>query len=61
MRQYKAAECSQASGLEFVFELIIAMCAVSVIPDGAMRAHDDHAVNKCCQQHPQAKKFEDKQ
>lgn len=29
------------------------VCAVSVIPDGAVRAHDHHAVNNdCCHEPP---------
>ena len=31
---------------ELVPECICTMCAIPVIPDGAMRAHDYHAVNK---------------
>jgi hypothetical protein len=46
---------------ESIPEFIGTMCTIAVMPDGTVRAHDDHAVQECRKQHPQAKILEQEQ
>jgi hypothetical protein len=44
---------------EFIPELVGMMGTISMIPDGSMRTHDDHAVNESDGEDPDAEIFEE--